>query len=78
MLKTDQLDEVFVMSEKTSTVEKTPPAAKPGNVACSICLTEIPESVAMSSEADEYTQHFCGIECYTKWRNETEKSQTGK
>ena len=49
----------------------------PDNVACDICLAEIPESVAMSSEADEYTQHFCGIECYTKWREkeEPEKKQ---
>ena len=37
-------------------------------VACSICLEEIPESVAMNSEADEYAQYFCGIECYDKWR----------
>jgi len=65
------------MSEKANTVE-LPPPAKPGSVACSVCLTEIPESVAMSSEADEYTQYFCGIECYTQWRNKTEKSQTGK
>ncbi len=65
------------MSEKINTVEKPPPT-RPDNVACGICLTEIPESVAVSSEADEYTQYFCGIECYTRWRNETEKSQTGK
>jgi len=65
------------MSEKTNTAEKLP-SIKPGNVTCNICLTEIPESVAMSSEADEYTQFFCGIECYTQWRNKTEKSQTGK
>ena len=48
---------------------------EPDNVTCDVCLTEIPESVAMSSEADEYTQHFCGIECYKKWR-ESEKSET--
>ncbi|HHI92299.1 MAG TPA: DUF3330 domain-containing protein [Gammaproteobacteria bacterium] len=65
------------MSEKTNTAEKPPPI-KSHSVTCSVCLTEIPESVAMSSEADEYTQHFCGIECYTRWRNKTEKSQTGK
>lgn len=41
---------------------------KPGIVACEVCLKEIPESVAMNSEADDYTQHFCGIECYNKWR----------
>jgi len=61
------------MSEKTNTVEPPPPT-KPDNVACSICLTEIPKSVAMSSEADEYTQYFCGIECYNQWRNKAEES----
>lgn len=49
-----------------------PVPKEPDNVACSVCLTEIPESVAMSSEADEYTQHFCGITCYTQWRDEND------
>jgi len=77
MLKADHLDEVFIMSEKTNTTEKLPPI-KSDTVTCSICLTEIPESVAVSNEADEYAQYFCGIECYTRWRNKTEKSQTEK
>lgn len=45
-----------------------PTPKEPENVTCEVCLAEIPESVAMSSEADEYTHHFCGIECYKKWR----------
>lgn len=61
------------MSDKANSTQKPTPA-EPNNVACSICLKEIPESVAMSSEADEYTQHFCGIECYNKWRDEPEKA----
>jgi hypothetical protein len=60
------------MSDKAKAPEKPTPV-EPANVACSVCLKEIPESVAMSSEADEYTQHFCGIECYNKWREELEK-----
>lgn len=59
-------------SEKNLTGKPTP--KEPDNVACSVCLTEIPESVAMSSEADEYTQHFCGITCYNKWRDERDAS----
>ncbi len=65
------------MSEKNNTAEKPPPI-KSGNVACNVCLTEIPKSVAMSSEADDYTQYFCGVECYARWRNKTEKRQTKK
>ena len=50
---------------------------EPGYVACDVCLKEIPESVAVSSEADDYTQHFCGIECYNKWREtEAQKGET--
>lgn len=41
---------------------------EPDLVACEVCLKEIPESVAVSSEADEYTQHFCGLACYQKWQ----------
>ena len=47
---------------------------EPSNVACSVCLAEIPESVAVSSEADDYAQHFCGITCYTQWRDESDSS----
>jgi Domain of unknown function (DUF3330) len=62
------------MSENSNTAEKIIPV-EPKAVACCVCLAEIPESVAKSSEGDEYTQHFCGIECYTKWRDENEKSK---
>lgn len=58
------------MSDKNPSKQKPVPA-EPNNVSCSVCLKEIPESVAVSSEADEYTQHFCGTECYQKWRNES-------
>lgn len=61
------------MSTKKNVGEESTPI-KPNYVACKVCLTEIPDSVAMSSEGDEYTQHFCGIECYTQWREETEKA----
>ena len=53
--------EVDFMTEK-------PTPKEPESLSCEICLAEIPESVAMSSEADEYAQHFCGVECYSKWR----------
>jgi len=64
------------MSAKANpAIEPTP--AEPQLVKCNICLAEIPESVAMSSEADEYTQYFCGIECYNRWRDENVKAKTG-
>jgi hypothetical protein len=37
-------------------------------IECSICLKEIPESAAKIGEAQDYLQHFCGIDCYQKWQ----------
>lgn len=43
---------------------------EPDYVACEVCLEEIPGSVSASHEADEYAKHYCGIECYTMWKEE--------
>lgn len=61
MLSLGQYQEDAVMSEK-------PLPAEPTLVTCDVCLAEIPESVAVSQEADEYTLHFCGLDCYSKWK----------
>lgn len=37
-------------------------------VECEVCLKEIPVSEARMEEAAEYVHHFCGLECYAKWR----------
>ncbi|MEN8108231.1 MAG: DUF3330 domain-containing protein [Pseudomonadota bacterium] len=39
-------------------------------VACEVCLKEIPVSEASSGEASDYVIHFCGLECYEKWRKQ--------
>ena len=49
---------------------------KPGEVkhiACEMCLKEVPITEAKVPEATDYFVHFCGLECYEKW-----KSQGGK
>ena len=51
-----------------------PTPEEPDLVSCEICLKEIPDSVAVSSEADEYAQHFCGLACYKQWRDIQDKS----
>jgi hypothetical protein len=51
---------------------------EPASVACKVCLEEIPKSVAANQEADEYAQHFCGIECYSIWKDQQAKQQGGK
>jgi hypothetical protein len=39
-------------------------------IACEICLKEVPISEAKSEEASDYFFHFCGIDCYTKWKEQ--------
>ncbi len=45
-----------------SEVEKIP---------CDVCRKEVPLSEAMIPEAEEYVAHFCGLECYEKWKQES-------
>lgn len=42
-------------------------------VSCEVCLKEVPKSAATSSEGTEYVMHFCGMECYEKWKHPYEK-----
>ena len=41
-------------------------------VACEICLKEVPISEAKNSEAQDYVFHFCGIDCFSKWKEQQE------
>lgn len=38
------------------------------HVACDTCLKEVPLSEAVVPEANDYFVHFCGLECYEKWK----------
>jgi hypothetical protein len=44
-------------------------------VACEVCLKEVPHSAAQFEEAGDYVMYFCGLECYTVWREQDEKEQ---
>ena len=44
-------------------------------VACDICLKEVSISEAKSEEASDYVYHFCGLECYAKWREQSKKDE---
>lgn len=39
-------------------------------VQCEICLKEVPISEAQVFEATDYFVHFCGVECYDKWKGQ--------
>jgi hypothetical protein len=52
---------------------------EPEHVACEVCLKEVPKSEATSPEATDYVIHFCGIDCYERWRRaEGEPDPGGK
>jgi hypothetical protein len=42
----------------------------PEQVTCKVCMKEIPLSEAVIPEATDYVAHFCGAQCYEKWRNQ--------
>lgn len=43
------------------------------HVACDVCLKEVPLSEATIPEALDYVAHFCGLECYEKWKQQGAK-----
>jgi hypothetical protein len=51
---------------------------KPGReyVLCETCMKEISISAAIVPEASDYIAHFCGIECYDRWRQRFDNPAT--
>ena len=41
---------------------------EPEYIACQVCMEQIPKSASISNESDQYARHFCGIECYSQWK----------
>jgi len=46
------------------------------HVACEICMKEVPISEATVPEAADYVVHFCGVDCYQKWK--TQEAERGE
>lgn len=44
-------------------------------VSCEVCLKEIPRSEAKVEEVKDYVAHFCGLDCYEKWRQDNNKTE---
>jgi nitroreductase len=40
---------------------------------CRVCLKMVPKSAASSPEGEDYLRHYCGLDCYAKWRKKTKK-----
>ena len=43
-------------------------------VSCDVCRREVPLSEAKTSEAVDYVAYFCGLECYAKWKQQSEQA----
>ncbi len=43
-------------------------------VVCVTCLKEVPITETMVPEATDYVMHFCGLECYEKWKDQSVKA----
>jgi hypothetical protein len=41
------------------------------HIPCAVCQHEIPLSAAAWRESSDYVAHFCGLECYERWRNQS-------
>jgi len=48
----------------------TDKSAELETVACEVCLKEVPVSEATVPEATDYVVHFCGLDCYQKWKSQ--------
>jgi len=49
----------------------------PDRVACNVCFKEIPLSEAVNEEATAYVVHFCGLDCYAKWKTQEKDYGSG-
>jgi hypothetical protein len=47
-------------------------------VACEVCLKQVPVSEATVPEATDYFVHFCGLECYEKWKKRPDAAKEQK
>jgi Domain of unknown function (DUF3330) len=50
----------------------------PEMIECAVCSKEIPVSEAMNEEATDYVLHFCGLDCYAKWKGEEKLAFNGQ
>ena len=35
---------------------------------CELCLDALPPDEIANPDARDYVQHFCGLDCYARWR----------
>jgi hypothetical protein len=50
-------------------------SVEPVQLACEVCLKEVPHTEVQLEEASDYVMYFCGLECYAIWREQDKKEQ---
>lgn len=50
----------------------------PEQIACEVCLKEVPKTGALHAEGTEYVLYFCGTDCFQKWSADKDAAQGGK
>lgn len=48
------------------------PNTEAEKIACDVCHKEIPLSEANRFETQDYVAHFCGLDCYSTWKQRSE------
>ncbi|HKJ87970.1 MAG TPA: DUF3330 domain-containing protein [Gammaproteobacteria bacterium] len=57
--------------------EESRTPGKQEQVACSVCIAEVPRDEALSMESRDYVIYFCGLDCYHQWSAEEREEGTG-
>jgi hypothetical protein len=60
-----------VENRRASKMREPEIPSDPDRVACKVCFKEIPLSEAVNEEATDYVLHFCGLDCYAKWKTQS-------
>ena len=63
----------------------TPPRSKvraaedseSGEVSCGACNAQLDPTRSYRIDAEEYVYHFCGAECYARWRDTEDRNGAG-
>jgi hypothetical protein len=55
---------------KEETMATSDKPVEVSRVSCAVCLKEVPVSEAKIAEAADYFMHFCGLECFEKWKSQ--------
>ncbi|MGH8666671.1 MAG: DUF3330 domain-containing protein [Burkholderiales bacterium] len=53
---------------------RAPEDSESGKVSCRACSAELDPTRSYRIDAEEYVYHFCGTECYARWRENDDRA----